>query len=67
MSFYRVSNLVGNGLILLGTGLCASALLLFISTSANAQQGTRDILREEVNPKQDEADPWLGGVWQFGA
>ncbi|AJD53092.1 outer membrane protein [Thalassospira sp. MBR-102] len=68
MNFYKVSNLVGNGLILLGAGLCASALMLVISTSANAQQGTRDVLREEVNPKQDEAaDPWLGGVWQFGA
>lgn len=69
MNFYKVSNLVGNGLILLGAGLCASALLLFIGTTANAQQqGRRDTLREQVNPKQDEAaDPWLGGIWQFGA
>lgn len=68
MNFYKVSNLVGNGLILLGTGLCASALMLVISTSANAQQSTTDIPRKEANYKQEEvADPWLGGVWQFGA
>ena len=64
MNFYKVSNLVGNGLILLGAGLCASALMLVISTSANAQQSATDIPRKEANYKQDEvADPWLGGVW----
>lgn len=68
MNFHRYSNLVGNGLVLLGAGLCASALLLVISTSANAQQSTTDGPHKEANSKQEEADdPWLGGVWQLGA
>ncbi|MFH1804382.1 MAG: MipA/OmpV family protein [Pseudomonadota bacterium] len=62
MNLQRYSNLVGNGLILLGAGLCVSAFLLVLSTSVNAQQRT-----EHVDPKDTEAtDPWFGGVWQLG-
>ncbi|WP_417813540.1 MipA/OmpV family protein [Thalassospira alkalitolerans] len=68
MNFHRFSNMIGNGLILFGSGLCATALVLVMSTSANAQQNKRDTLRDQVNPKDANAsDPWLGGNWQFGA
>jgi len=56
-----------NVLAVAGISLCALTTLIASFNNAHAQQGKREILREQVNPKTETEDPWLGGNWQVGA
>ena len=67
MSFNHVLRRSGDIMLLTGLGLCTMAIILMIAGPVHAQQGRREILREQVNPNADSEDPWLGGDWQFGA
>ncbi len=67
MSFNHVLRRSGDIMLLTGLGLCTMAIILMIAAPVHAQQGRREILREQVNPNADSEDPWLGGDWQFGA
>lgn len=55
-------------MVLMGLGLCSAAIILMLAFPAVAQQGKKEILREQINPKTGDAeDPWFGGNWQLGA